>query len=579
MSGAAVENRLPKEKQILETLQGTVSKIYADIGGFIVRSTDQMKAFRKMITPYVNYFFPLNHEASCDCFLTDVVAPSKNELDGAIDRAAAIMVGDEKMNENVSHAIEDVLGLERSVDMILGLIEEIDIYSENMLIISTKYGEEGMALARISNEMGTMAGLVNGIGLKFRNYLEQLNVSRTDFNAVRKSIDAISENYLTRMKLNLSTEFGEMIKQLNSISTQIHGMFSSADEIEGSMKGLINNIQMEDVIRQKIDKILFYLNNMDDEIGKEDRGSKEDFGPVVLHVISGHLTDLLNDVSSQHDEVHGCFTRLSKLLHAAHMRLNRNSGIEDEQQQNRMDEIYNRIENLKNEYIGYMEEIIANKKNLLGLCSAIIDVLHEFEGLFRGISTIVQRFEALNMITRIELARHIRLSRTLGGALTSVMTLPVKMKRIVELSMSLYRGILKNMVDSVTQYSENFKLQEEVLADCIGSMKKVSVKLYESQKYFQDISQENDRFCRKVLEFNDENCRNIGLFEATESIRNVMAGINAYSESEYGDYQIDVESIRRRIQQTAGQVSEDSVLAELSRELGSEKTKDQVIIF
>src|SRR3990172_3516807 len=109
MSGAAVENRLPKEKQILETLQGTVSKIYADIGGFIVRSTDQMKAFRKMITPYVNYFFPLNHEASCDCFLTDVVAPSKNELDGAIDRAAAIMVGDEKMNENVSHAIEDVL--------------------------------------------------------------------------------------------------------------------------------------------------------------------------------------------------------------------------------------------------------------------------------------------------------------------------------------------------------------------------------------------------------------------------------------------------------------------------------------
>jgi hypothetical protein len=579
MSGAAVENRLPKEKQILETLQGTVSKIYADIGGFIVRSTDQMKAFRKMITPYVNYFFPLNHEASCDCFLTDVVAPSKNELDGAIDRAAAIMVGDEKMNENVSHAIEDVLGLERSVDMILGLIEEIDIYSENMLIISTKYGEEGMALARISNEMGTMAGLVNGIGLKFRNYLERLNVSRTDFNAVRKSIDAISENYLTRMKLNLSTEFGEMIKQLNSISTQIHGMFSSADEIEGSMKGLINNIQMEDVIRQKIDKILFYLNNMDDEIGKEDRGSKEDFGPVVLHVISGHLTDLLNDVSSQHDEVHGCFTRLSKLLNAAHMRLNRNSGIEDEQQQNRMDEIYNRIENLKNEYIGYMEEIIANKKNLLGLCSAIIDVLHEFEGLFRGISTIVQRFEALNMITRIELARHIRLSRTLGGALTSVMTLPVKMKRIVELSMSLYRGILKNMVDSVTQYSENFKLQEEVLADCIGSMKKVSVKLYESQKYFQDISQENDRFCRKVLEFNDENCRNIGLFEATESIRNVMAGINAYSESEYGDYQIDVESIRRRIQQTAGQVSEDSVLAELSRELGSEKTKDQVIIF
>jgi hypothetical protein len=345
------------------------------------------------------------------------------------------------------------------------------------------------------------------------------------------------------------------------------------------MNGLINNIQMEDVIRQKIDKILFYLDKMDDEIGNGEQCSIEDFGPVILHVISDRLTDLLTDVSSQHDEVHGCFTRLSKLLNAAHIRLNKNSEIEDDQQRNRMDEIYNRIENLKNEYVGYMEEIIANKKNLLGLCTSITDVLQEFEKLFNSISDIVTRFEALNMITRIELARHIQLSQTLGGALTSVMTLPVKMKRIVELSTSLYRGILNNMVDSVMQYSENFKLQEKVLADCIGSMKKVSVKLYESQKYYWDISQENGRYCRKVLAFNDENCRNIGLFEAKESIRDVMAGINAYSESEYGDYQFNVESIMRSLQQTAGLVSEDSVLAALSRELGAEKTKDHVIIF
>ena len=579
MWAVAIENRLSKEKQILEDLKGKVSKIYADMGGFIVKTTDQMNDFRKMMTPYVNYFFPADNDTSGDCFITDVVAPSKNELDGAIDRAVAIMAGDEKMNENVSHAIQDILGLEKSVDTILGLIDEIDIYSENMLIISTKYGEEGMALARISNEMGRMAGQVNGIGVKFRDYLEQLNAFRADFNSVRRRIDAISENYLTRMKLNLSTEFAEMISQLNSISTMVHGMFFSADEIEGSMKGLINNIQMEDVIRQKIDKILFYLDKMDDEIGKEEQCSIEDFGPVVLHVISDRLADLLTDVSSQHDEVHGCFTRLSKLLNAAHMRLNKNSEIEDDQQRNRMDEIYNRIENLKNEYVGYMEEIIANKKNLLGLCTSITDVLQEFEKLFNSISDIVTRFEALNMITRIELARHIQLSQTLGGALTSVMTLPVKMKRIVELSTSLYRGILNNMVDSVMQYSENFKLQEKVLADCIGSMKKVSVKLYESQKYYWDISQENGRYCRKVLAFNDENCRNIGLFEAKESIRDVMAGINAYSESEYGDYQFNVESIMRSLQQTAGLVSEDSVLAELSRELGAEKTKDHVIIF
>lgn len=579
MSGVAVENRLLKERQILENLKRNVSKIYADMGGFIVKSTGHMNDFRKMITPYVNYFFPADNGMSGDCFINDVVVPSKNELDGAIDRAAAIMAGDEKMNDTVSHAIEDVLGLKKSVDMILDLIEEIDIYSENMLIISTKYGDEGKALARISNEMGTMAGQVNGIGGKFRDYLQKLDISRADFNSVRGRIDAISENYLTRMKLNLSIEFGEMTNQLNSISAQVHGMFSSADEIEGSMSSLINNIQMEDVIRQKIDKIQFYLKKIDDEPDKDGLSSMEDIGPIILHVISERFTDLLNDVSSQHNEVHGCFSRLSTLLNAVDLRLNKKNEIEDEQQRNRMDEIYNRIENLKNEYISYMEEIIANKETLLCLCAAIIDVLQEFENLFRGISDIVQRFEALNMITRIELARHTHLSRKLGGALTSVMSLPVKMKRIVELSSNLYRGILNNMVDSVTHYSENFKMQEKVLADCIGSMKKVSVKLYESQKYYWDISQENGRYCRKVLAFNEEHCKNIGLFEIMESIRDIMASINAYAESEYRGYHFDVESTRRQLQETAGLAGDDPLVLELSREFGAVRTNEHVIIF
>ncbi len=493
MSGVAVENRLFKEKQILENLKGKVSKIYADMGGFIVKSTHHMNDFRKMITPYVSYFFPADAAVSGECFVNDVVLPSKDELDGAIDRAAAIMAGDDTMNENVSRAIEDILGMKKSVDMILGLIDEIDIYSENMLIISTKYGDEGKALARISHEMGAMAGLVNGIGVKFRDYLQRLDIARADFSTVRGRIDAISENYLTRMKLNLSSEFGEMINQLNSISEQVHGMFSSADEIEGSMKSLINNIQMDDIIRQKIDKILFYLNKIDDEQRGEGARPMEDFGPIILHVISDRFTDLLSDVSGQNDEVHECFARLSRLLTAINLRLDKKDEIEEEAQRNRMDEIYKRIENLKNEYIAYMEEIIANKKNLLGLCESIIDILREFENLFSSISDIVQRFEALNMITRIELARHTQLSRKLGGALTSVMGLPARMKRIVELSSTLYRGILGNMVDSVTHYSENFRMQEKVLADCIGSMKKVSVKLYESQKYYWDISQENGR--------------------------------------------------------------------------------------
>lgn len=580
MIGVTTENGLSDVIQTMRSLKGKVSKIYENMGSFIITTTKHMGDFRTMITPYAKYFYPAEDGAnSDDCFISEVVVPSRNDLSGAIDRAVSIMTGDQNVNDNVSHAIEDVLGLTESVDTILNLIDEIDIYSENMLIISTKYGEEGMALARISNEMSSMAQVVNGIGVKLRDYLEKLDVSRQDFSAVRERIDVISENYLTKMKLDISMKFNEMMNELKNVSEMVNGILSGSNELESSMKSFVINIQMEDIIRQKIEKILFYLDDSGIEAGRESRVSEEDFGPVIMHVVSEQLADIMNDITGQNEEVHRCCTQMSGLLNTVQVRLNKSGEMVDENELNRMDLVYHRIESLKSDYINYMEDIISGKKKLLHLSMTIIEVLNEFERLFGGISDLIRRFESLNMITRIELARHSVLSRKLGGALTSVMTLPEKMKVVLEQSITRYQGIRKNMVDAVAQYSANFKLQEEVLAGCIGSMKKVSVKLYESQKYYWDISNEIERCCRKVLKFNDENCNNIGLLETGESLRDVMAIVHAYCETEYGDYRFDAEAERQRLLQTAVHNGENSVLAELSRELGTEKTKDNVIIF
>jgi hypothetical protein len=244
-----------------------------------------------------------------------------------------------------------------------------------------------------------------------------------------------------------------------------------------------------------------------------------------------------------------------------------------------MDEIYNRIEGLKNEFIRYMEEIISDKKRLLGLCKTIISILDDFDGLFSGIGDTVKKFEALNMITRIELGRQAELSRSLGGALASVKSLPVKMKQIMKESRGLYHRTQKNLGEAVAQYEENFKLQEEDLADCIGSIKRVSDKLHESQNHYRDISREIGRCCRKVLEFIDGDEQMSGLLEARESIRDIMASVNAYRELEYGNYLLDVAAMRRRILEAARHVPAGSVLSALSSDFGGEKTKESVIIF
>lgn len=571
--------KFEKERIALSSLRDDISAIYRDMGNFIVRTTEHMDMFGSMITPYVRYFYPSGDNEPGECFITEVVAPSRRELDAAIDAAVNIMTGDELMNERVSVAIEDVLALGGSVDIILDLIDEIDVYAENMLIISSKYGSAGMSLARISSEVGAMARLVNDIGEKFRDFMGNLVEYRKEFNEIRKRIEVISENYLTRMKLNLSIIFGEMVRELGIVSENVNEMMAGSAEVEQAMRVFVGNIQMEDVIRQKIERIIMLLDDPWGEAGHGTPGILEEVGTAAMHVAAGHLSGLWHDLAGQSVVVEGFSSKITAILNNMIRRFYSGDATAVENKDDRMDQIYLKIEKLKDEYVGHMEEIISGKKCLLGLCESFIVILNEFDGLFGGIAGSVKKFEAMNMITRIELARNVLFTRSLSGALTSVMNLPVQMKRIVDRSLTQYDAIRKNIVSAVEQYAENFNRQEEVLEGCIGSMKKVSVKLYESQKYYWDISQEIGRSSNKILGFIEGESRKSGMAAALESLSSIREGVDRCIGENGRESRPDLEGLWQRIRETPDIDTNRPLMEALAGELAGNKSKEQVIIF
>jgi methyl-accepting chemotaxis protein len=420
---------------------------------------------------------------------------------------------------------------------------------------------------------------VNEVAVKFRDLLGNLGVYREEFNEIRRRIEVISENYLTSMKLNLSTVFGEMVRELGSVSENVNEMLERSEDVERSMKAFIVNIQMEDVIRQQIDRVILLLEGGTEGSWPEEDDSSDEIAPAALYLALESLGDLEHTLSGQCDEVEKQCGLLSSILEGMQSRFRGGDLEEIAREQNRMDATYRRIEDLKEEFIRHMEEIISGKKNLLTLCESFIVILNEFEGLFKAIGDTVKRFEALNMITRIELARHTTLSRTLGGALNSVMALPAQMKRIVEESMDLYGRIRVNIVDAVERYAGNFRSQEEVLEGCIASMKKVSVKLYESQKYYWDISQEIGRYSERVLGFIEDKCAQSGMDEAGESLRRITEEVRAHFVSIHGDVKPDIEGVWQRIREQAGVIPAGSFFAALGSEIETGKSRERVIIF
>lgn len=231
----------------------------------------------------------------------------------------------------------------------------------------------------------------------------------------------------------------------------------------------------------------------------------------------------------------------------------------------RFDRIYRRLENMKNKFVGFIEEIIDGKRNLYELSLRILDIVNSFEKFFADLSGIAKRFETINILTRIELAKHASLNRTLGVALTDVRDLPSRMKAIIENSAVLYREVSKDIRISIDDYHRSYKRQEENLHSCIESMEKISVKLSESQQYYRDISREIGEVSSRILEHMESGVERLaGMIDFEDIINNSLATL----EGDDGDIPCEhIETLRHYLNGSAESGYRSTVLNSLLSEV------------
>ena len=539
-----IKVKYSETRDTVEEIKGNLGTIFGELSEFLKNTSDKIDQFTGMIRPYVNYFYPDEEHREENNFLNDVVFPSQRELNSAIDRAVNSMQGDARINNTMEEAIKETLTLKDSVDTILDVVESIEIYSANTMIISIKAGQEGHTLTKISEEMSQLSGLVADITEHFTGLSGKLKETYSRFHDERNRIELIHENYLTQMKLSINMVMKEMISELGSLTENVHALMSMADNVNSSMGEIISRLQLEDVVRQDLEKMVYIteeINNTGSLLwDHEDPGDIEELIAIVAFNKMNHITSsfdlLLTDIRQ-------CFNSMNQVLDEVNQNFNYgdNTGQDNSESAEsvRLDRIYEKMEKMKNDYIAYIQKIIDGKTYLLELSYQIQDIVMQFNDFFSQVAHIARRFEIINMLTRIELARHTHLQRAIGGALADVSQLPKQIKSIVEESQDLYSRVRTYMDNAIEEYSNGFSEQEKTLNGCVESMRKVSVKLYESQKYYMDISQQVQHNVKSIKSFlYTEETKLGGLEDARNefvSLNNEVEGILASEVQHYDD--------------------------------------------
>lgn len=571
------------DRERLADLKPRLSTIFQEIGDFLLGTSRELDSFRGIIGPYMEYFYPAGAAPANDAgsFVADVVLPSRRTMDEAIDKAVRIMQNDAAINDAVAGAIEQSLAIRDKIDTMIDLIETIEIYADNARLVSIKAGAEGQTLARISEEMSALSGVANGLSGDSRALIGKMDEAYTRFRKIRERIDILNENYLTQMKLKCRIVFGDLQRDLDALSGAARGMMDYSADIERSIGSSLGCLQVEDLIRQDIERIIALVEESCALERDEDAG--DSYRPIVLAVMRDRMNGVFSNADMLVMETHDCCARMKDILNRFIGSIGTDDALGDGSEA-RFGHVYGRLERIRDEFVGYIVEIIERKKTLYAVAAEILEIMDGFGTSLQGMTSVIRRFEIINMLTKIELAKNFELRKTLATSLTDVADLPGKMKRIVGDTSGVYAALRENMRASIEEYRVNYERQKDVLGESIEIIRKISVKLYESQKYYQDITREIGGTCTRIIAFMETHEREMSRLDEMNAllraIRDKLASsCDGCAPTGAGEMAGAAALASERLEASFGDGARGMVFSALLREYAAQQNEGAVLLF
>lgn len=500
-------------------LRDELASVFSTVRTQVTETAEGLRSLIRMMDPYVNYFF--SGQKGEDSFLGDVIVPAERDLGRAIESAVEIMHGDSNIHETIYSSLSKTLLLQDYVLRIVDLLDMMEIYSINTMIISAKAGAEGASLTTISTHMAALSRKGNELSQMFTGKMDALRVSLGDFSKLSERIEMMHETNLTTIELSSQTMFRNLVSEFTRLSGEVISVYDMIKSVSGAVGSITEKFQYEDLLRQDLEKTIFAAQTAAD-VGECSRIS-ESCGETG-ETVSGAMTFL---AQRKFSDVGGDIIRLGEELGRSLEDVRRvvgdfdsivccrqEPGDESGFSPDALMSLVQKLDWMKTEFSSYIGNVIKSKYALSENIAAMSREMKGFGEFFSAILSISHQFQTIILMTRIELARHDKLKALLGGTLADVGSIPVDIRRVIEELLPLYEGVFSSLDSASSLYRERFDEQRRTLDGCIDAMQKVSLQIHESKKYHDDFISESGSCSARVSAFLDGEADAVGSFAA-----------------------------------------------------------------
>ena len=491
---------------ILNQRASAIRKRFSEIRHGVNDIVRNIHSFLDEVNPHIRYFF--SDMNSADGFYFEVIVSSEKDMKDAMERAISNMHGDASVHNRSRESLMKTMELKEGVGSIIELLEYIEIFSLNTMVISAKAGMAGQALSTISIEMARLSRLGSELSAEISGKMLSLEESINGFDRLKDKIEFMHENNLTRLTLSSSSVFTSLDRHIKGISGEVLGNYAMLETVTETLKSVFEKFQYEDIVRQGFEKVLFSRDCESSEkdvvVSRTGYPDRETIRKLFGALSSFKLEDIVTDITTLFDELTKSFDEVLQSLDVFTESITATVSGQNGTNQggDSISAVNVKLIELKSNYESYVNDVLAKKEEMLSYLLNAEKELGEFSRFFDQMLDISGKFKTIILLTHIEIARHQELNALLSGALNDVRNIPIRINLVVEKIYTRYESIRASLRNAILDYRKMLGEQKQILGKSILLMNNIIRKMDDSgerHRAFVDGSAHNVSELREFI--------------------------------------------------------------------------------
>ncbi len=456
----------------LDQLIAKTEEIYLNMANRFPELFKELEVGFQEANEIVGYFVRDDQQASGGGLVGEIIGEAKTVVSNAGEFFTDMRDRDQQVFDSINRSIERLSELEKVIENIQEDSIEMELISLNAMTAALKAGKAGRAFSYITEELKKLSSRTISYTRELIHRGEEVLGFLVGFRQTVENIQSFQNRFYGEFHGKLSSSFEVYNQGVSTLADILSGVIEEAKSVKTPLFRIMEEVQLQDIIRQSIDHVIISIRQPDLDLGGD--GSEADLDALTLmervpELCVSVLGDVAEKIRSSHDLFREKFAELRRILERVEEE--RKAFLEFVTETTAGEVVGGALNSMFDESVGVLQELLAGiddsvreKKKVGSGGQQVVEGLRLLEEAFRTFFEIVERFYSIEVASKIEVAKEEGL-KDRQGTVMEMTELTAKIENDVKVALAAIKESLVRTDETVESYVREVLREQSVVAE------------------------------------------------------------------------------------------------------------------